>query len=445
MDTVTISRIFFGTALAFHIIFATLAVGVPVLVLISELMYLKTKDPDYRILARRWIKGFAILLGVSIPSGTIVAVLLSLLWPGFMRIVGQVISVPFEIEIFAFFLEALFMSIYVYAADRLPNWLRVLSVFFVLLGATASAVLITSANAWMTTPAGFTLLPDGTITNVDTWKAFLNPNFFYDATHVTISAYMTGAFVISAVAAYGLLRAKNERIAAIHRKAFAMSIIVALITSFMTAASGHSSAQALHRHAPEKLAAAEGLFKTQKYAPLAIGGYVDPQTHRVKYGIEIPYMLSFLAGNRFDTEVKGLYEFPSDTWPPFYTHTLFNLMVGIGVLLFLLAVIGVIRWVHTRNTNQSYPRWLLWSFVASGPLAILGIEFGWIFTCSGRQPFAIYGVLRTAEAATKTGNVGLLFFFFIGLYLLLGLLTIVTMRSYFRRNPIEKELKTVAE
>jgi cytochrome bd ubiquinol oxidase subunit I len=441
MDTVTISRIFFGTALAFHIIFATLAVGIPVLVLISELMYLKTNDLDYRILARRWIKGFAILLGVAIPSGTIVAVLLSLLWPGFMRIVGQVISVPFQIEIFAFFLEALFMSIYVYAADRLPNWLRILSVFFVLLGATASAVLITSANSWMTTPAGFTMLPDGTITNVDTWKAFFNPNFFYDAYHVTVSAYMTGAFVLAAVSAYQLLRAKNKRVQEIHRKAFAMSLIVALVTSFLTYLSGHSAAQALHRHAPEKLAAAEGLFETQKYAPLAIGGYVDPETHRVKFGIEIPYLLSFLAGNRFDTEVKGLNEFPPDTWPPFYTHTLFNLMVGIGVLLFILAVIGVMRWIRTRNTNQPYPRWLLWSFVLSGPLAILGIEFGWIFSCSGRQPFVIYGVLRTSEAATKTGNVGFLFFFFVGLYVLLGVLTIVAMRSYFRRNPIENELK----
>ena len=155
MDTVTLARAFFGSSLAFHIIFATLGVGLSLMIFISEILYHWKKDSDYAIMAKRWTKAFAILLGVAIPTGTIVGVQISLLWPGFAKIVGQVISVPFQIEIFAFFLEALFMSIYVYAADKLPPFMRLISLFFVMIGATASAVLITSANTWMNTPAGF--------------------------------------------------------------------------------------------------------------------------------------------------------------------------------------------------------------------------------------------------------------------------------------------------
>lgn len=163
MDTVTLARAFFGSSLAFHIIFATLGVGLSLMIFISEILYHWKKDSDYAIMAKRWTKAFAILLGVAIPTGTIVGVQISLLWPGFAKIVGQVISVPFQIEIFAFFLEALFMSIYVYAADKLPPFMRLISLFFVMLGATASAVLITSANTWMNTPAGFSMNPDGSV------------------------------------------------------------------------------------------------------------------------------------------------------------------------------------------------------------------------------------------------------------------------------------------
>lgn len=173
MDSVIISRSLFGSSLAFHIIFATLGVGIPFMILIVEILRKITGDEDYGVMAKRWTKGFAVLLGVAIPSGTIVGVQMNLLWPGFMELVGQTIALPFQIEIYAFFLEAIFMSIYVYAADRLSPNIRIITVFFVALGASASAVLITAANTFMNTPAGFTY-ENGQIIDVDPWAAFFN-------------------------------------------------------------------------------------------------------------------------------------------------------------------------------------------------------------------------------------------------------------------------------
>jgi len=435
MDDVLLARSTFGMTMAFHIIFATLGVGLPLMILLAEWLFQRTRDPDYERMAKRWTKGQAILLGVAIPSGTIAGVQLSLLWPGFMEVVGKVISLPFQIEIFAFFLEALFMSIYVYAADRLSPFLRIVSVFLILLGATASAVLITNVHAFEGTPAGFRL-ENGEIVDVDPWAAFFNPSFVVTAMHVTVSAYMTGAFVIASVAAWKMLRAeRGSRVYQFHQKALLLGLIIGGTFSLLTALNGHESAQYLHRYQPEKLAAAEGLFETQPYAPLVIGGFTDPVTKEVKYGIEIPWMLSFLAGNRFDEVVIGLNDFPEEHWPPLFVHTLFNGMVGIGSLLILVGFIGF-AWKKLLKRSE-YPRWVLWIFVASGPLAMLGIEFGWIFACTGRQPWVIYRMMTTAEAATKAEGLGIFFVTFLLFYLLLGVITVLVFLSYFRRHPLQ--------
>ncbi|MDH2887921.1 MULTISPECIES: cytochrome ubiquinol oxidase subunit I [Bacillus cereus group] len=442
MDTVTLSRAFFGSSLAFHIIFATLGIGLSLMIFISEVLYHLKKDSDYAIMAKRWTKAFAILLGVAIPTGTIVGVQISLLWPGFAKIVGQVISVPFQIEIFAFFLEALFMSIYVYAADKLPPMMRLVSLFLVMLGATASAVLITSANTWMNTPAGFSMNPDGSVYNVNPWKAFFNPSFFTSSFHVVITAYATGAAVIAAIGAFKLLkRNTSKREIVYHKKGLFLGLVVTCITGAIMWISGHESAIALHNHSPEKLAAAEALFKTTSHAPLAIGGFVDSATNKLRYALEIPNMLSLLVGLDPNTVVKGLNEFPQETWPPFYTHTFFNLMVGSAVFTFAVAVIALLYWYFIyRKKGAQLPKWLLWATVACGPIMMLGIEFGWIFSCSGRQPWTIYGMQRTVDAATRADFVGPLFILFIILYIGLGLLTIVVLRTFFKRHPLKNDL-----
>lgn len=437
MDNVILARALFGTSMAFHIIFATLGVGIPFMVVFAELLYQLRKNKHYAILARRWTKGFAIILGVAIPSGTLVGVMLSLLFPGFMAIVGQVIAVPFQVEIWAFLLEAVFMSIYVYAADRLPAFMRVVSVILVALGASASAVLITDAHAWMNTPAGFRL-ENGLVTDVDPVAAIFSPSVWTTSYHVLTSAYMTGAFVIVSLAAVKLLNRSNtvEEKQYHHRSMF-IGLVTGGSLSLLTALTGHSTAQMLHRWQPEKLAAAEWLFETTSRAPLTVFGTVDPVTHTVRGAIEIPWALSFLAGDSFDTVVKGLNEYPEELWPPLYIHTLFNVMVTIGFLLLALAF-GAIVWRYLLK--RPLPRWLLWLLASSGALSMIGIETGWIFSCTGRQPWTIYHMQLTSEAATKSANLGLLFPLFAGIYVILLVVTGIVLRHYFRRHPVLNDL-----
>ncbi|WP_203364049.1 cytochrome ubiquinol oxidase subunit I [Bacillus sp. REN10] len=443
MDDLLIARSLFGTTMAFHIVFATIGVGLPLMILTAELLYQKTKDLDYVVMAKRWTKTFAVLLGVGIPTGTIAGVQLSLLWPGFMEVIGRVMPLPFQIEIYAFFVEALFMSIYVYAAERIAPWMRIISLIFVALGALASAVLITNVHAFQGTPAGFRY-ENGQFVDLDPWAAFFNPSFFVTAGHVALSAYIVGAFVVASVAAYKMMKNKREsKVYLFHQKALMISLVVGGIFSFLTAINGHESAQYLHEYQPEKLAAAEGLFETQSHAPLAVGGWTDRDTQSVKGAIEIPWLLSFLAGNSFDTTVVGLNDFPEEYWPPLFIHTLFNIMVGIGSLLIVVALIGLV-W-KKLSKKEHFPKALLWVFVFSGPLAIIAIECGWIFACSGRQPWVIYRVLRTADSVTSVPNLMILFILFFIVYIILSTAVVAVLLYFFRKNTELDDLKKAEE
>lgn len=438
MDHVVTARALFGTTMGFHIIFATLGVGIPLMVLCAELLYFKTKNREYSIMANRWTKGFAVLLGVSIPSGTIAGVQLSLLWPGFMEVIGKVMALPFQIEIYAFFIEALFMSIYVYAADRISPGMRILSVFLVALGAAASAVLITNVHSFEGTPQGFRM-ENGEVVDVDPWKAFFNPGFLVTAGHVVVSAFMTGAFVIASVSAFKMLKNKaKENVYNFHKKALMLALAVGGFFSLLTALNGHEAAQMLHEYQPEKLAAAEGLFETQDHAPLAIGGYTDREDQEMKWAIEIPWALSFLAGNSFDTVVKGLNDFPEDEWPPLFIHTLFNGMVLIGGFLIALSLAGFF-WNKILK-KAVFPHPFMWAFIAAGPLAILAIEFGWIFACTGRQPWVIYHVMKTEHSVTGYTELETLFVLFAIVYVILGVAVVLVLNYYFKRHPASKDL-----
>ncbi|GKU84797.1 cytochrome ubiquinol oxidase subunit I [Niallia sp. NCCP-28] len=443
MDHLVIARSMFGTTMGFHIIFATIGVGLPLMMLTAEILYQKTKDLDYVIMAKRWTKTFGILLGVGIPTGTIAGLQLSLLWPGFMEVIGKVMALPFQIEIYAFFIEALFMSIYVYASERIPPWARISSLILVAIGALASAVLITNVHAFEGTPQGFRM-NGNEITDIDPWKAFFNPTFFVSAGHVAMSAYTTGAFVVASVSAFKMMKNPfGSRVFQFHQKALILSLIVGGIFSFLTALNGHESAQKLYEYQPEKLAAAEGLFETQSHAPLAIGGFTDKENRELKGAIEIPWALSFLAGNSFDTVVTGLNDFPEEYWPPLYVHTLFNAMVGIGSLLILLAF-GTLAWRFLLK-KKHFPKFLMWIFVFSGPLALVSIECGWIFACTGRQPWTIYRTLSTADSVTTSENLGLLFVLFLIVYAILAISVSFVLIYYFRKNTVLKDLNAAKE
>lgn len=440
-EHVLLARILFGSSLGFHIIFATLGVGIPFMVTVAEVTFALTKDSDYAIMAKRWTRGFTVLLAVSITTGTIVALQLSLLWPKFMQIVGQVIAIPFLIEIFAFFIEALFMSIYVYAADRIPHGWRIVSVVFVAIGAAASALLITDANAFMNSPQGFRMV-GGKAVDVHPWQAVFNPALPSSDFHVLMTAYMTVGFITVATAAYGLLRkVRSEREREHQYKALMLSLALGGLFGIMTAISGDGAGKYLAQYQPEKLAVAEGLFNTQSHAPLVIGGWVDASTQTILGGIKVPDMLSWLATDRLDGVVQGLNDFPRDTWPPLFLHLLFDGMVGIGTLLIFLAILAWLIKTIRRGERFPFPTWLLFILVLSGPLAMLAIEFGWVYACIGRQPWIIYHVMRTADAVTPAPYVGWMFTLFMLLFLLLAVGTITVMRGYFKRHPLSEEIE----
>ncbi|PAF13298.1 cytochrome ubiquinol oxidase subunit I [Shouchella clausii] len=441
MDHVLLARMLFGTSMAFHIIFATLTVGLSLMIFFAEWMRALRNDLDYAVLAKRLTKGLAILLGVAIPTGTIVAIMLSLLWPGFMEIVGQVIALPFQIEIFAFFLESLFLAIYVYAADRLSPAMRIISSFFIAFGAVASAVLITSAHSWMNTPRGFDII-DGQIENVNPLAAALSPSFWSTSYHVVSTAYMTGAFVLCAVAAFKLLKPSiTAAEIRYHQKGLMLALVFGFLMSVWTGFTGHDTTVMLYEEIPIKLAAAEGLFDTQTSAPLTILGTPSPEANEVIGGLEFPGLLSWLATGSTDGVVQGLNDFPVHQWPPLFVHTLFNVMVGIGFALIAVSGLGLLfSFFRRKQDGIRFPKWLLIALVAAGPLAMIGIETGWIFSCTGRQPWIIFGVQTTAEAATTSGNLGLLFFLFSTLYLVLLILTSFVMYFYFKRNPLRQDM-----
>ncbi len=440
MDQALMARVLFGLTLAFHIIFASLGVGLPFMIMIAELLHLIKKDNDYLIMASRWTKGFTVLLAVGITTGTTVALQLSLLWPKFMHLVGQVIALPFLIEIFAFFLEALFMSIYVYASHRIPSPWKMVSVAMVALGAALSAILITDANAFMNTPQGFQMI-NGNAIHIRPWQAFFNPSFPIKLFHVLVTAYMTVAFITASIAAFGLWKNKHSHSAIIkhQQKALVVSLIIATMFSLLAAFSGDGSGKFIAAYQPEKLAAGEGLFKSQMYAPFVYGGWPSGLQEKIVGGLQVPGLLSFLATGKFNGLVKGLYEYPRDTWPPLYIHFTFDAMITIGSLLLALGVFALALSYLRNRQKKHLPRWMLLVLIFAGPLSMAAIECGWVYAEVGRQPWIVYHVMRTQNAVTSASYMGLVFVLFILLFFLLAVGTIVVIRGHFKRHPLAEE------
>jgi len=309
----------------------------------------------------------------------------------------------------------------------------------VAIGAGLSAALITDANAFMNTPRGFRWV-NGQAVDVHPWQAVFNPALPTEDLHVLVSAYMTVAFITAATAAFGLLRkVKAAREREHHHKAIMLSLALGGLFGVLTAIMGDASGKFLAEYQPEKLAVAEGLFETTKYAPLVVGGWPIAASGQVIAGIPLPGLLSWLATGSLSGVVQGLHDFPRDTWPPLYIHTLFDMMVGIGSLLILVAFAAWGMKTY-RKDRYPFPRWLLWVFVWSGPFAMVAIECGWIFAEVGRQPWTIYKILRTSDAVTPAPHMGLIFSLFMLLYAGLGVGTILVLRAYFSRHPLSGEI-----
>lgn len=434
-DPVVYSRILTGTTLGFHIIFATIGVGIPLLIALAEWIGIKRNDEHYRLLARRWARGFVITVAVGVVTGTAIGLQLSLLWPNFMQVAGHAISLPMFMETFAFFFEAIFLGIYLYTWDRfkkkIHHWFLVIPVA---IGASASGFFITTVNAFMNTPRGFDM-EDGVLTNINPLAAMFNPATPTKVAHVLSSAYLTSAFVLAAIAAISLLRGKNH---VYHKKALNLTMTAAAVFAISTALIGDLSGKFLAEYQPEKLAAAEWHFETSTEAPLILGGVLT-EDNEVKYGLEIPYALSILAHGSPGAEVIGLEEFPEEDLPPLIVHYLFDAMVGIGIFLAFISIVFVIM-QRKKNWNE-HNRPLLWAIFAGAPLAMFAIEMGWIFAEVGRQPWILVGYMRTAEGATTATHVDTMLYMFVLLYLVLSVSCITVLRKMFKSNPIEQELK----
>jgi len=436
-DPVSYSRILTALTLGFHIIFATIGVGVPVMIALAEWMGIRRNDPHYLLLARRWARGFVITVAIGVVTGTAIGLQLSLLWPSFMKVAGEAIALPLFMETFAFFFEAIFLGIYLYTWDRFKKQIHhFLFIIPVVIGSSASAIFITMVNAFMNTPRGFRL-EQGQIVDVQPLLAMLNPATPTKVSHVLITAYLTSAFILAAIAAYSILRGHNHEY---HRKALKLTMVAALIFALSTAAIGDLSGKYLAKYQPAKLAAAEWHFDTSGEAPLVLGGILT-ENHEIKYGLKLPYLLSILAHGTPEAEVQGLYEIPEDERPSLFIHYLFDGMAIIGVYLLLISMLFLIS-SKVRGWNP-YNRKLLWAIVAGAPLSMLAIEFGWIFAEVGRQPWVLVGYMKTAHAATTSEHVDIMLWLFLALYAVLGYTCINVLRKLFVNNPVEAEIPAI--
>jgi len=430
-DTVTSARALMGLSLAFHICFATIGIGVPLLLLIAEGLWLRTGNELYRQMAKRWARVTAVLFAVGAVSGTILSFEFGLLWPTWMDFSGSIIGFPFALEGFAFFTEAIFLGLYLYGWDRLSPRAHWLCTIPIVISSALSAFFVISANAWMNQPEGFQVV-NGKAVNVDPIGAMFNKAMPYEVTHGTIAAYVATGFAVAGVYAIAMLRGDRSEHT---KKALALALAVAVVFTPLQIVSGDLSARFLAHNQPEKFAAMEGQFQTERGAPLRIGGIPDPDDGTTRFAVEIPRLGSFLAYEDFDAEIRGLDSFPQDEIPDVrLVHYPFQVMVAIGFfLLFVAAWFWGTAW---RRKRFDPGRLQLLAIAATMPLGFVAIEAGWFVTEFGRQPWIIYQLMRTDEAATPREGIGFVLLLFTLVYVALAAgLALLLLRE--QRRPLE--------
>ena len=415
MDNVVLSRAIMGTSLGFHIVFAVLGVGMPLLMSVAEAIGIRRHDPAWTALARRWTKAFSLIFAVGAVSGTALSFELGLLWPGFIGFSGSMIGLPFSAEAFAFFIEAIFLGLYLYGWDRLSPLAHWLCSIPIAVSGAASSVFVVMTNAWMNSPTGF-VASGNRIIRVDPIAAAFNRSTPTEDVHMLVSAYFVSGFAVAAVYAAGFLRGHGD---ALHRRALPLAMGMAVVASGLAGITGDSSSRFVAGEQPIKFAAQEALFPTTAGAPLQIGGVPLPDQNRSVLAIEIPRLLSFLTTWNPNATIRGLEAFPRDLWPNVVVvHFSYQLMIGLGLVLGLGSVL---YWLlAARRRAPPLDRWLLLALVAAGPASVLTMEAGWFVTEFGRQPWIIYGVMRTSAAATTTPALGPTFAIFLVVYIGLG-------------------------
>jgi cytochrome bd ubiquinol oxidase subunit I len=414
--------------LGFHIILASLGVAFPALMLIANYKGLRHDDADALRLAERWSKVAAVTIAVGAVTGTVLSFEFGLLWPEFSRRFGDAYGVLFAIEGVFFFTEAIFMAIYIYGWKRLSRWAHFWTGVPVVIAGLGGAFSVVAVNSWMNQPQGFKLGADGTVTSVDPWKVIFNNAVPYEVPHMILAAYLVTGFLVASVYAVGMLRGRRDRH---HRLGLLIPLTVASIATPIQFAVGDTAARAIADDQPVKFAAMECVQHTHRDVTEYLGGRCTEDG--VKGGIGIPGLDSFLVGFSTDTKVIGLDSVPPSDRPPANTllHLAFDAMVGICTLLIGLGLwLGVAWW---RRRDVPGTRWFLRAVAVSGVAAIVALESGWIVTEVGRQPWVVYEVMRTKDAVTDANGVWITFSAALVLYAVLGVATILILRTMARR------------
>jgi cytochrome d ubiquinol oxidase subunit I len=429
LDDLVAARMQMAMSLGWHIVVACLGVGFPLLVLLAERKAIKTGDQTWMLVARRWAKALAVVFAVGAVSGTILSFEMGILWPGLMGTYGEVIGLPFAIEGIAFFIEAIFLGIYLFGWGRLPPRVHLLSGIPIVIAGVSGAFFVVTANAWMQQPEGFTM-ENGEIVDAEPWAAMFNDATPHQTTHMILAALMVSGFLLASVYAAAILKGKRD---AFHRRAFALAFTLGAVATPIQIGVGDWAAHTVAHNQPVKLAAMEGLFETEQGAALRIGGIIVDD--ELKYAIEVPYGLSLLAYWDPNATVVGLEETPEELRPPVgMLHWAFDIMVGIGFAL--LGLSAWFAWTFWRRRELPTSKWFYRGALVAGPAAVVALEAGWVVTEVGRQSWIVYEHLLTAEAVSPVEGLRYGFYALIPVYVLLTLGLVYVLRR-LAKIPVE--------
>ncbi|MGZ5315176.1 MAG: cytochrome ubiquinol oxidase subunit I [Solirubrobacterales bacterium] len=413
--------------LGFHIVLACLGVGLPSLVVVANWIGLRRQDPVALLLARRWSTIMAVTFAVGAVTGTVLSFEMGLLWPVLMGRFGGAFGLPFAIEGIFFFLEAIFIAIYIYGWDRLPGWAHFWSGVPIVISGIGGAAAVIAANSWMNTPQGFEIAPDGTASEVNVADVLLNPSFWHEFPHMWLAAYMVTGFGVASVYAVGMLRGRRDRY---HRLGFVIPFAVAAAITPVQLFVGDLAARDVAEDQPSKFAALECIYETGPNQAENIFGICEEDD--IKYEIAIPDLDSYLVGWSADTVVTGLDDIPDDERPPALTliHWAFDVMVGIGTALLALAAWFAFVWWRRRRLPES--KWFLRAASLAGVASVVALQSGWIVTEVGRQPWIVRGFMRTEEAVTGAQGLWWVFALTMSIYLTLAIVTAFVLRAFAR-------------
>ncbi len=437
-----LSRVQFGLTIGFHYIFPPLSIGLGLILVFMEGMYLKTKNPLYHQMTRFWVKVFGLIFALGVATGIVMEFQFGTNWSTYSRYVGDVFGSALAAEgIFAFFLESGFLAILLFGWNRVSHTVHFLSTIMVCLGAHFSAVWIVVANSWQQTPAGHHIVGEGMSARaeiVDFWAMVFNPSSVDRIWHVYMGAWQAGAFFVLSVAAYYLLK---NRHAAFAKSTFKIALVVAAVASVLQLVSGHQSAVGVAANQSAKMAAFEGHYDDSGPAPLYLFGWVNEELEKVEFGLPIPGMLSFMIHGDWNTPVTGLKSIPVDKRPPVnVVFQSYHAMVGIGFALIALSWLGLL---YLRREKLFAQRWLLKIFVISVLGPQLANQLGWFSAEVGRQPYIVYNLLRTEDGLSKSvtsGEVITSLIMFSLIYLLLFILFIYLLNEKIQHGPSEDDL-----